>query len=293
MRLLSTVTKEQLTERTKETNINLYGLTCGKDRRFVFAADYCNQTVKRIDTASWQTVTVHTCEKWSHPHDIEKMPVKSSSDPRRFAFLTQSFTHSRFKMQILEEQNGMLVNKQSIDFDVHESAVNGRLGVFQNGTIIASIKGLNALRVWIPEQQKITALPLPQGKLASAGMSLLLERGQREELIAMIPRNINSVDVFRMQPNALELLQSIQLMFKPDLLLYIQSRETLLISENEGNKNIHAVRIPEWANVEEIAFTSKPEGIGSWCCLNDAKSPESAVLLFNLSEYNLMKFAIE
>ena len=284
---------EQLSERTKETNIGLYGLTCGKDGRSLFAADMCNKTVKRIDTGSWQTVIVHTCDKESYPNDIAKMPVKGSSDPQRFAFLTQSYNPRRFKMQILEEQNGMLVTNQNIEFDAPESTVNGRLGVFQNGTIIASIRGENVLRIWIPEQQKLTALRVPQGKLASAGMCLVRQSGLYEELIALIPDDSNSVDVFRMQLNALDLLQSIQLTFKPYLLLYLQNRETLLINESDGNKNIHAVRIPEWANVQEINLSSKPEVMFCWCDVNDPKGPENAILLYDWGKKSLMKFAIE
>ena len=274
--------------------VDLLGLTQGRDFQSLFAVDTENQTVKRINMVNSEANTVYKCEKGQYPYDLILLKSKEQNpDAERLALLSLSFCPHKVIVSILEEcKSGMFAVIQSTSFLAKLTGLI-RLVEMQNGTIVISGNDLSSLHIWTPGQQNTFDIPIPDGKSGACGMSIVCDPAGQEELVALTFMGDNSVDVFRMFVNALDLVQHISLPFKPSRLLWLASRKILLISPNDAKDEMHAVRISESKKVQKISVCGEQSNISYWCAWKEQNGIESSIVFYDRKMKVLKKLSIE
>ena len=291
MRLVDTFTQQQLVKLTREIDADIWGLACGRDGNCVFAADYQNKNVKKIDIDCSQATNVHTCAEGYYPQDLVWLNPLSQKN-QELALLSEFYFPPKLKVEVLEEgRTGLLAVKQSVAFDIPSSGV-GRIAALQNGTIMICATGLNAVHVWKRGKEKTFPLLIPHNKSQIAGLCILPASTGGTELLALSFDDDNSVDVFRICAKLLEHDHHITFPFSPHHLLWIASRKTLLICPNNSEEYVYALRLWESTHDERVDLRAEARYISCWCVQADPTGVDG-VMLYDRNNKHIKKLVLE
>ena len=112
-------------------------------------------------------------------------------------------------------------------------------------------------------------------------------------MIALSFLNERSIGLFRVAAYSLQVVQLIQLSFKPTRLLSIASCATLLVGNWDGNvKHLCALGVPEGVHVAYVPFDGGNIRVFGWCVMEDSYGEQKTLALFDDTTKNLHLFEI-
>ena len=172
----------------------------------------------------------------------------------------------------------------------------GTVAELRSGELVAKTSAMRTVIVWKMGEQITRQLSIPVEDYYLCSLSVLENVLGKEELIALAFYSNKSIGLFEIEQNKLVLVRIIQLEFGPFWMLWIASKQTLLVSDWNGNKKeLFALRLTDNAAFPDNVTL---EGctkiyVRSWCVLRDHAGNEKILMVFDYYTDSIMKFELD
>ena len=175
-----------------------------------------------------------------------------------------------------------------------DSLWSGELAEVKNG--VACIQSeTSILNVWRACEPGARQFHIPGGECQLAGMAVMEDVLDGDEMLALAFWNKKSIGFFSIQLSGLVQVRDVQLEFNPYALLWIAGKQTLLIGDRNGNdEQICALRVTD---CDVTSYTVTLEGkqrfaVLRWCVLPDMRGNESAIAIYDCESSSVKLFEL-
>ena len=199
--------------------------------------------------------------------------------------IQQKYPPQKCKLRALEEiTEGKFQVRDRCELQKYSGSTwNGLIAAFKFGVAVIQ-KETSILHVWQVGDTTAHEFNIPDGPWEIVGMCEMENVFGRDEIIALAISNNNSIGFYAIDMKRLVKVRDIQLEFELSRLLWLESKRTLLISDNEGNQDeIFALRVwqHEFTSYKVKIDDKESFDLFSWCVLPDKDGNEKAIALFD------------
>ena len=273
----------------------------GRDGHTLFAADFYNNVVRRIEMSSKGTTNVYTCEDGYYIVDIVCVREMAGAAQAFAALFESKEKPHTYEVSVLEESGDharLAVTQRCALDETTEGVCLGRLLELCSGELVARAYAMMNVHVWRRGDQTARKLHIPCEHYQTYGMCVMENVLGKQEIIALAFYDGKSIGMFAIEQNNLVSIKFIQLEFLPYRLWWIASKQTLLVSKDGGNTGeMCALRVTESDMTSQIATLDGVDhiNVSSWCVLRDETGGgcEHALALFDYNTMSVMKFEFE
>ena len=271
----------------------LYGLCASSDGQCLIAADYQNGAAKRIDIISKQVTTIFLGEVGNYMFDI--VCIRNNNTVwQKIAALLESEENPRINKVLIVENIENRRDVITLD-ETTEYVSGGSLLERRSGELLAKANKMLNILALKQGEKSARVLRIPDENKFTTGMALMENLLEREELLALVFLYGKAIGIFSLEENGLGKVDHINLQFYPYEILCIASKQTLLVSNHDGNKGALCVlRLKrDRFTINQILLGYKEQiNILSWTAFRDKSGPDQRLALFDDDTRNLLLFEL-
>ena len=173
--------------------------------------------------------------------------------------------------------------------------IAGTVAQLRSGELLATAMNMWKVYVWRIGEQNARPLNNSGNAFDATLLSVFENVLGREELLALTFNNRGWMGLFAIEHDKLVLVQLVELGFHPFAMLWIASKQTLLVSNSfQNEKQIFALRVSaRTAFANNVTLEGRVNiRVHSWCLLRDHSGNEKNVVLVDVKSISLMKFEL-
>ena len=273
----------------------LNGLCVGNDGNTRFMIDMQHRLEMRADTFKKNSSNVYTCTNECNIFNIACLRGNLTVAQRVAVLIGREKDYAcTYELLVLEVGKSENIFSVTLN-EMRASCSSGSVVELLSGELVATAIKTWELYVWRIGEQNARPLSYRGNDFDATALSVLENVLGRDELLALTFWNSECLGLFAIEQNELVLVHLVELEFIPFTMLWIASKETLLVSDSSHNhKQIFALRVTSRNSFADYVTLEGRVNIRvlSWCAVGDHTGNEKTAVLFDSHTHSLMKFEL-